>query len=142
MGRERSAFDPGQEHNTPIKAVYICADQPATLTFRLRRGGGPYIPQTPFTARNTRTASSPHPRAISPARREGTGFSRLLAPGRAIGGAEGIGAQLAPCLNMRGGSAMSTTVLPRVGHWGQALAARFRCARAPRRASMPPDMRS
>ena len=26
-----------------MKAVYICADQPVTFTFRLRRGGGPYI---------------------------------------------------------------------------------------------------
>jgi hypothetical protein len=25
------------------KAEYICADQPATLTFRLQQGGGPYI---------------------------------------------------------------------------------------------------
>jgi hypothetical protein len=24
------------------KAEYICADQPVTLTFRLRQGGGPY----------------------------------------------------------------------------------------------------
>src|SRR5512143_3203313 len=44
MGAERSAFHPGQEGFTPTKAVYICADQPATLTFRLRKGGGPYIP--------------------------------------------------------------------------------------------------
>ena len=28
---------------SPTKAEYICADQPATLTFRLRNGGGPYI---------------------------------------------------------------------------------------------------
>src|ERR1700728_2106937 len=26
----------------PTKAEYICADQPVTLTFRLRQGGGPY----------------------------------------------------------------------------------------------------
>jgi ATP-dependent protease ClpP protease subunit len=29
--------------NSPTKAVYICADQPATCIFRLRNGGGPYI---------------------------------------------------------------------------------------------------
>ena len=28
----------------PTKAEYICADQPVTLTFRLRQGGGPYMP--------------------------------------------------------------------------------------------------
>src|ERR1700729_1348056 len=27
----------------PTKAEYICADQPVTLTFRLRQGGGPYM---------------------------------------------------------------------------------------------------
>ena len=28
---------------SPTKAVYICADQPATFTFCLQNGGGPYI---------------------------------------------------------------------------------------------------
>jgi hypothetical protein len=28
---------------SPTKAEYICADQPATFTFRLQNGGGPYI---------------------------------------------------------------------------------------------------
>ena len=30
--------------DAPTKAVYICTDQPATLIFRLRQSGGPYIP--------------------------------------------------------------------------------------------------
>jgi hypothetical protein len=42
--RERSAFHPGQECFTPTKAVYVCADQPVTLPFRLQQDGGPYIP--------------------------------------------------------------------------------------------------
>src|ERR1035437_9352349 len=29
--------------NSPTKAIYICADQPATCIFCLRNGGGPYI---------------------------------------------------------------------------------------------------
>ena len=43
LRRERSAFHQGPEEHTPIKAVYICADQPVTIIFRLRQGGGPYI---------------------------------------------------------------------------------------------------
>src|SRR3954471_13925532 len=33
MGQQHSAFHPGQEHLTPTKAVYICADQPVTSLF-------------------------------------------------------------------------------------------------------------
>src|SRR5271165_458131 len=40
--------------STPTKAEYICADQPVTLTFRLRKGGGPYIPDGPPRTRNRR----------------------------------------------------------------------------------------
>ena len=47
MGRERSAFHPGQEVFPPTKAVYICADQPCPSLFRLQFGGGPYIPDAP-----------------------------------------------------------------------------------------------
>src|SRR5438477_11420397 len=43
MGRERSAFHPGQEGFPPTKAVYICADQPCPSLFRLQFGGGPYM---------------------------------------------------------------------------------------------------
>jgi hypothetical protein len=43
LRRERSAFHQGPEEYTPIKAVYICADQPVTIIFRLRQSGGPYI---------------------------------------------------------------------------------------------------
>src|ERR1700731_3316063 len=39
---------PGAE--TPTKAEYICADQPATLTFHLRKDGGPYISGLPQRA--------------------------------------------------------------------------------------------
>jgi hypothetical protein len=28
---------------TPMKAVYICADQPCPSLFRLQNGGGPYM---------------------------------------------------------------------------------------------------
>ena len=31
---------------TPLKAVYICANHPVPLIFRLHPGGGPYIPST------------------------------------------------------------------------------------------------
>jgi hypothetical protein len=34
---------------TPLKAVYICANHPVPLIFRLHPGGGPYIPYTPTT---------------------------------------------------------------------------------------------
>src|SRR5271166_5298680 len=45
VGRGRSAFHQGQELRAPTKAVYIGADQiVVTLIFRLRHGGGPYIP--------------------------------------------------------------------------------------------------
>jgi len=36
------------------KAEYICADQPVTFIFRLRQGGGPYIPGCPSSTRNAR----------------------------------------------------------------------------------------
>jgi len=29
---------------SPMKAVYICANHPVPLTFRLHPGGGPYMP--------------------------------------------------------------------------------------------------
>jgi hypothetical protein len=32
---------------TPLKAVYICANHPVPLIFRLHPGGGPYIPYAP-----------------------------------------------------------------------------------------------
>lgn len=32
-----------REEPSPTKAEYICADQPTTLTFRLRKSGGPHI---------------------------------------------------------------------------------------------------
>jgi hypothetical protein len=34
---------------TPLKAVYICANHPVPLIFRLHPGGGPYIPERPIT---------------------------------------------------------------------------------------------
>src|SRR5215471_4113412 len=40
---------------TPTKAEYICADQTATLIFRLRQSGGPYIPVC-LNARSRRSA--------------------------------------------------------------------------------------
>src|SRR6266702_6707796 len=49
-GAQRIPSWPGA--SAPTKAEYICADQPVTLTFRLRKGGGPYIPDGPQTARN------------------------------------------------------------------------------------------
>src|SRR6201987_3807086 len=41
-GAQRIPSWPGA--TAPTKAAYICADQPVTFTFRLRQGGGPYIP--------------------------------------------------------------------------------------------------
>jgi hypothetical protein len=34
---------------TPPKAEYIGADQLPSSSFRLQLGGGPYIPEIPFT---------------------------------------------------------------------------------------------
>jgi hypothetical protein len=44
MGQQRSAFHPGQGHLAPTQAEYICADRFCHSLFRLRQGGGPYIP--------------------------------------------------------------------------------------------------
>src|SRR5439155_18920865 len=46
--KHRSSFHHGQEPCSPTKAVYICADQPVTIIYRLRQGGGPYIPVLVF----------------------------------------------------------------------------------------------
>src|SRR5205823_7936349 len=44
LGVVRRAFHHGPESCAPLKAEYICADQPVSFIFRLRHGGGPYIP--------------------------------------------------------------------------------------------------
>src|ERR1700752_1218992 len=55
-GAQRIPSWPGA--TAPTKAAYICADQPVTFTFRLRQGGGPYIPDRPLTARTNHPGNS------------------------------------------------------------------------------------
>jgi len=51
-GARRIPSWPGAK--APTKAEYICADQNVTLTFRLQKGGGPYITSCRPLARNPR----------------------------------------------------------------------------------------
>jgi hypothetical protein len=55
MGKRAQRIPSWPGATAPTKAVYIRADQPVTLTFRLRQGGGPYMPvagDPPGTPRN------------------------------------------------------------------------------------------
>jgi len=50
----------GVEHSAS-KATPFCADQPVTLTFRLRQGGGPYIPSSPSFGKEAGKSAILHP---------------------------------------------------------------------------------
>ena len=55
--------------SSPTKADHICADQPATLIFRLRQGSGPYIDVAIGTAEDPerwREGHNPNSRSMPP----------------------------------------------------------------------------